>query len=141
MQERRFGTPYPRLGVERPACLPAASLRLTREPPASSVSTRFLSFMRTAAESWREGGNEGATGCTMRQAASVIFVRDGDNGLETILTYRPAPLRWAWSFPVVQLFPVMMRRPPGSAPAPNTGKNGSASRLNSGTPQRHGCHP
>jgi len=46
-------------------------------------------FMRTAAESWREGGNEGATGCTMRQAASVIFVRDGDNGLETILTYRP----------------------------------------------------
>ena len=45
--------------------------------------------MRTAAESWREGGNEGATGCTMRQAASVIFVRDGDNGLETILTYRP----------------------------------------------------
>ena len=26
---------------------------------------------------------------SLRQAASVIFVRDGEDGLETILTYRP----------------------------------------------------
>ena len=53
-------------------------------------------FMRTAAESWREGGSECTVGCTMRQAASVIFVRDGDNGIETILTYRPGTSPWVW---------------------------------------------
>lgn len=89
VQERRFGTPTPAEGVERPRMFTG---RQSAANPRSSCIQRLYTipeFMRTAAESWREGGNEGTTGCTMRQAASVIFVRDGDNGLETILTYRP----------------------------------------------------
>ena len=89
VQERRFGTPTPAEGVERPRMFTG---RQSVANPRTSCIQRLYTipeFMRTAAESWREGGNEGATGCTMRQAASVIFVRDGDNGLETILTYRP----------------------------------------------------
>lgn len=87
VQERRFGTPTPAEGVERPRMFTGR-----QSGPRTSCIQRLYTipeFMRTAAESWREGGNEGTTGCTMRQAASVIFVRDGDNGLETILTYRP----------------------------------------------------
>ena len=89
VQERRFGTPTPAEGVERPRMFTG---RQSAANPRTSCIQRLYAvpeFMRTAAESWCEGGNEGATGCTMRQAASVIFVRDGDNGLETILTYRP----------------------------------------------------
>ena len=89
VQERRFGTPTPAEGVERPRVFTG---RQSAANPRTSCIQRLYTipeFMRTAAESWREGGNEGTTGCTMRQAASVIFVRDGDNGLETILTYRP----------------------------------------------------
>lgn len=89
VQERRFGTPTPAEGVERPRMFTG---RQSAANPRTSCIQRLYTipeFMRTAAESWREGGNEGATGCTMRQAASVIFVRDGGNGLETILTYRP----------------------------------------------------
>ena len=89
VQERRFGTPTPAEGVERPRMFTG---RQSAANPRTSCIQRLYTipeFMRTAAESWREGGNEGTTGCTMRQAASVIFVRDGDNGLETILTYRP----------------------------------------------------
>lgn len=89
VQERRFGTPTPADGVERPRMFTG---RQSAANPRTSCIQRLYAvpeFMRTAAESWCEGGNEGATGCTMRQAASVIFVRDGDNGLETILTYRP----------------------------------------------------
>ena len=87
VQERRFGTPTPAEGVERPRVFTGRQ----SGPRTASIQRLYTipEFMRTAAESWREGGNEGATGCTMRQAASVIFVRDGDNGLETILTYRP----------------------------------------------------
>ena len=87
VQERRFGTPTPAEGVERPRMFTGRQ----SGPRTASIQRLYTipEFMRTAAESWREGGNEGATGCTMRQAASVIFVRDGDNGLETILTYRP----------------------------------------------------
>ena len=87
VQERRFGTPTPAEGVERPRMFTGP-----QSGPRTAAIQRLYAipeFMRTAAESWCEGGNEGATGCTMRQAASVIFVRDGDNGLETILTYRP----------------------------------------------------
>ena len=89
VQERRFGTPTPAEGVERPRMFTG---RQSVANPRTSCIQRLYTipeFMRTAAESWRECGNEGTTGCTMRQAASVIFVRDGDNGLETILTYRP----------------------------------------------------
>lgn len=89
VQERRFGTPTPAEGVERPRMFTG---RQSAANPRTSCIQRLYTipeFMRTAAESWREGGNEGTNGCTMRQAASVIFVRDGDNGLETILTYRP----------------------------------------------------
>ena len=89
VQERRFGTPTPADGVERPRMFTG---RQSAANPRTSCIQRLYTipeFMRTAAESWREGGNEGTNGCTMRQAASVIFVRDGDNGLETILTYRP----------------------------------------------------
>lgn len=89
VQERRFGTPTPADGVERPHMFTG---RQSAANPRTSCIQRLYTipeFMRTAAESWREGGNEGTNGCTMRQAASVIFVRDGDNGLETILTYRP----------------------------------------------------
>ena len=89
VQERSFGTPTPAEGVERPRMFTG---RQSAANPRTSCIQRLYAvpeFMRTAAESWCEGGNEGATGCTMRQAASVIFVRDGDNGLETILTYRP----------------------------------------------------
>ena len=87
VQERRFGTPTPAEGVERPRVFTGRQ----SGPRTASIQRLYTipEFMRTAAESWREGGNEGTTGCTMRQAASVIFVRDGDNGLETILTYRP----------------------------------------------------
>ena len=87
VQERRFGTPTPAEGVERPRMFTGR-----QSGPRTAAIQRLYAipeFMRTAAESWCEGGNEGATGCTMRQAASVIFVRDGENGLETILTYRP----------------------------------------------------
>lgn len=87
VQERRFGTPTPAEGVERPRMFTGR-----QSGPRTAAIQRLYTipeFMRTAAESWREGGNEGTNGCTMRQAASVIFVRDGDNGLETILTYRP----------------------------------------------------
>ena len=89
VQERRFDTPTPAEGVERPRMFTG---RQSAASPRTSCIQRLYTipeFMRTAAESWRECGNEGTTGCTMRQAASVIFVRDGDNGLETILTYRP----------------------------------------------------
>lgn len=89
VQERRFGTPTPADGVERPRMFTG---RQSAANPRTSCIQRLYAvpeFMRTAAESWCEGGNEGATVCTMRQAASVIFVRDGENGLETILTYRP----------------------------------------------------
>ena len=89
VQERRFGAPTPAEGVQRPRMFTG---RQSAANPRTSCIQRLYAvpeFMRTAAESWCEGGNEGATGCTMRQAASVIFVRDGDNGLETILTYRP----------------------------------------------------
>ena len=89
VQERRFGTPTPADGVERPRMFTG---RQSAANPRTSCIQRLYTipeFMRTAAESWRECGNEGTNGCTMRQAASVIFVRDGDNGLETILTYRP----------------------------------------------------
>ena len=89
VQERRFGTPTPAEGVERPRMFTG---RQSAANPRTSCIQRLYAvpeFMRTAAESWCEGGNEGATGCTTRQAPSVIFVRDGDNGLETILTYRP----------------------------------------------------
>lgn len=87
VQERRFGTPTPAEGVERPRMFTGRQ----SGPRTASIQRLYTipEFMRTAAESWRECGNEGTTGCTMRQAASVIFVRDGDNGLETILTYRP----------------------------------------------------
>ena len=87
VQERRFGTPTPAEGVERPRVFTGRQ----SGPRTASIQRLYTipEFMRTAAESWCEGGNEGATGCTMRQAASVIFVRDGENGLETILTYRP----------------------------------------------------
>ena len=87
VQERRFGTPTPAEGVERPRVFTGRQ----SGPRTASIQRLYTipEFMRTAAESWREGGNEGTNGCTMRQAASVIFVRDGDNGLETILTYRP----------------------------------------------------
>ena len=87
VQERRFGIPTPAEGVERPRMFTGR-----QSGPRTAAIQRLYAipeFMRTAAESWCEGGNEGATGCTMRQAASVIFVRDGENGLETILTYRP----------------------------------------------------
>ena len=87
VQERRFGTPTPAEGVERPRVFTGRQ----SGPRTASIQRLYTipEFMRTSAESWRECGNEGTTGCTMRQAASVIFVRDGDNGLETILTYRP----------------------------------------------------
>lgn len=86
-QERRFGTPTPAEGVQRPRMFTGR-----QSGPRTAAIQRLYTipeFMRTAAESWRVGGNECTVGCTMRQAASVIFVRDGDNGLETILTYRP----------------------------------------------------
>lgn len=87
VQERRFGTPTPAEGVECPRMFTGRQSGL--RTAAIQRLYAIPEFMRTAAESWCEGGNEGATGCTMRQAASVIFVRDGENGLETILTYRP----------------------------------------------------
>lgn len=89
VQERRFGTPTPAEGVERPRMFTG---RQSAANPRTSCIQRLYTipeFMRTAAESWRAGGSECTVGCTMRQAASVIFVRDGDNGIETILTYRP----------------------------------------------------
>lgn len=87
VQERRFGTPTPADGVERPRMFTGRQ----SGPRTASIQRLYTipEFMRTAAESWRAGGSECTIGCTMRQAASVIFVRDGDNGLETILTYRP----------------------------------------------------
>lgn len=87
VQERRFGTPTPAEGVERPRVFTGRQ----SGPRTASIQRLYTipEFMRTAAESWRAGGSECTVGCTMRQAASVIFVRDGDNGLETILTYRP----------------------------------------------------
>ena len=87
VQERRFGTPTPAEGVERPRVFTGRQ----SGPRTASIQRLYTipEFMRTAAESWRAGGSECSVGCTMRQAASVIFVRDGDNGLETILTYRP----------------------------------------------------
>lgn len=87
VQERRFGTPTPAEGVERPRMFTGRQ----SGPRTASIQRLYTipEFMRTAAESWRAGGSECTIGCTMRQAASVIFVRDGDNGLETILTYRP----------------------------------------------------
>ena len=86
-QERRFGTPTPAEGVQRPRMFTGR-----QSGPRTAAIQRLYTipeFMCTAAESWRAGGSECTVGCTMRQAASVIFVRDGDNGLETILTYRP----------------------------------------------------
>ena len=87
VQERRFGTPTPAEGVERPRVFTGRQ----SGPRTASIQRLYTipEFMRTAAESWSAGGSECSVGCTMRQAASVIFVRDGDNGLETILTYRP----------------------------------------------------
>ena len=67
VQERRFGTPTPAEGVERPRMFTG---RQSAANPRTSCIQRLYTipeFMRTAAESWR----------------------DGDNGLETILTYRP----------------------------------------------------
>lgn len=51
-------------------------------------------FMRVAAQTWaneQASGGEGmlSAGCSLKYAASIIFVRDGEDGLETILTYRP----------------------------------------------------
>ena len=75
-------------------------------------------------ESWCEEGNEGTPGCTMRQAASVIFVRDGDNGLETILTYRPgtSPLGVV-AFPGCTALPGDDESASWAGPAPNTGRS------------------
>ena len=47
-------------------------------------------YMRVAAQHWSRAENQADQSVrSARLAASVIFVRDGDNGLETILTYRP----------------------------------------------------
>ncbi|GGH61283.1 NUDIX hydrolase [Rothia aerolata] len=40
-----------------------------------------------AARAWLESGDEAP--CQLRTASTVVFVRDGQDGLETILTYRP----------------------------------------------------
>ena len=89
VQERRFGTAEVPAEPDRPRMFTGRNS--SPAPRTEAIQRLYVipEFMRTAAESWREEGNEGTRGCTMRQAASVIFVRDGDNGLETILTYRP----------------------------------------------------
>ena len=55
--------------------------RLRRVP----VSPREIS----AARAWLEDGAQGSC-CQLRTAASVVFVREGSDGLETFLTYRPS---------------------------------------------------
>lgn len=62
--------------------------------PASSggaASPRYFRVPRalqSAARSFLENG--AGAGCSLRQASSVVFVRDGANGLEVLLTYRPS---------------------------------------------------
>ena len=63
----------PRLG-------PTADSGQLRQVP---VSSRDLS----AARAWIEDGSEGSC-CPLRTAASVAFIREGADGLETFLTYR-----------------------------------------------------
>ena len=88
MQERRFGTAESTTEPEHPRMFTGRNS--SPAPRTEAIQRLYVipEFMRAAAESWCEEGNEGTPGCTMRQAASVIFVRDGDNGLETILTHR-----------------------------------------------------
>ena len=91
VQERRFGASASSAPAseDRPRMFTGRSGVPASRTEAIQRLYTIPQFMRTAAESWRAGGSECTVGCTMRQAASVIFVRDGENGLETILTYRP----------------------------------------------------
>lgn len=59
---------------------PSASL------PAAARYFRVPRALQSAARSFVENG--AVTGRSLRQAASVVFVRDGANGLEVLLTYR-----------------------------------------------------
>lgn len=60
-------------------------------PRPARVSTarqfKIPSFLRSAAESWMEEGQD-ISCASLRLAAAIAFVRDGDDGLETLLTYR-----------------------------------------------------
>lgn len=49
---------------------------------------RVPANLQSAARTFIENG--GSSACHLKQAASVIFVRDGADGLETLLTFRPA---------------------------------------------------
>lgn len=59
-------------------------------PPKEKTLRQYKipAFLRSAAETWMECGAEGATCASLKFAAAIAFVRDGDNGLETLLTYR-----------------------------------------------------
>lgn len=62
----------------RPAC--SGSPRRFALPPREAA----------AARAWLEEG-ELVPSCPLRTAASVVFTREGEDGLETFLTYRPTP--------------------------------------------------
>lgn len=74
------------------------ALKIVRPADASATATpkkisttrlfRIPSFLRSAADTWVECGAERTTCASLKFAASIAFVRDGDNGLETLLTYR-----------------------------------------------------
>ncbi|MDO4252333.1 MAG: NUDIX hydrolase [Rothia sp. (in: high G+C Gram-positive bacteria)] len=57
----------------------AASTRLFKVPE------QYLSALQT----WRQSASDCQPPCQLKTAASVVFVRDGKDGLETIMTYRP----------------------------------------------------
>ncbi|MDO4897777.1 MAG: NUDIX hydrolase [Rothia sp. (in: high G+C Gram-positive bacteria)] len=70
--------------------VPRAGTRPVSGLPGAGGSRYFKvpAALQSAARSFLESGS--VSGCSLRQAASVVFVRDGAQGLETLLTYRPA---------------------------------------------------
>jgi 8-oxo-dGTP pyrophosphatase MutT (NUDIX family) len=61
-------------------------------PTCSGAPRRFALSSReaAAARAWLEEG-ELVPSCPLRTAASVVYTREGEDGLETFLTYRPTP--------------------------------------------------
>lgn len=70
---------------------PAGAVAVNTRKAASCAQERYFSIppeFAPAVAAWMKGKPHQSP-CVAKNAASIIFVRDGQDGLETILTYRP----------------------------------------------------
>ena len=83
------------MNIPKPLAFPGHRVAAQSGRPTCTVASSPYYFplserQETAARAWLDEDDQSAC-CQMKTAASVIFIREGHDGLETFLTYRTTP--------------------------------------------------